>query len=103
MKFIKTFENLGYNSNKISNSFFDKYPKKETKIYFKDRESTYELYLHDFKLDKLIFKTESGSNVVIGNPYNVSEADLQKISILPVDITDESKKVVDEMFDYKIK
>ena len=99
MKFIKTFENLGIEP-KINNTFFDLYPKKETKIYFKDREATYELYLHDFKQDKLIFKTESGASVIIQKPYSISDSDLEKISILPVDITDDSKKIVEQMFNY---
>lgn len=120
MKYITTFENLDYstsfgrkqhlksiNRDKLSNSsykneFFEKYPKKNTKIYFKDNQSTYELELFDIIFNgenyDLIFKAENDENILIKNPYEISEKDLEKISLLPIDITSESKDLLNEMF-----
>lgn len=96
----------GYSQKRFTEEFFKLYPKKETIIYFKDRHSTYELYLHDIKFNSnytsydLIFNTESGSHVWVKNPFYIQEIDLQKISILPVKIEPKSKELIDKMFNY---
>ena len=108
MKFIKTFENIDINimenntNKRFLDEFYKLYPKKETILHFKDRDSIYDLYFDSIKFNTLIFKTESGQNVSIENPYNISNIDLEKISLLPVEITTESKELVNEMFE-KIK
>lgn len=79
--------------------FFKKYPKNETIILFKDKEATYELYFKDIKSDSLIFKTESGKDVKIFKPYHIDSTDLEKISLLPVQIEDDSRNLVNEMFE----
>jgi hypothetical protein len=118
MKYVKTFEQLDYSTpfgkaqalkitkkNNIANSnfkneFFNEFPK-GTKLTFKDREATYDLVLFDIKFDetgyKLIFKAENGKKIVISNPFQISEQDLEEISLLPVEITPESKEIVNKM------
>ena len=97
--------------NSIANArfreeFFKLYPKEETKIYFEDRQATYELKLYDIKFNTnytnydLIFKTESGQNIWIKNPFYIDDVDMEKISLLPVQITNESKELVNKMFNY---
>lgn len=116
MKYVKTFEELNINEvnpdkveigimpkEEFRKIFFKKYPKKETAIQFKDKYSTYELYLSDIKFNDnfssfdLIFKTESLKNVSIKTPYYISDIDMNKISILRVEITPESLELVKEM------
>jgi len=106
MRYIKFYEELDNNmwKNNVGDipkinkeSFFEKYPKKDTIINFIDKQATYELYFHDVKVNNLIFKTESGKDVIIENPYNIGEQDLEKISLLPVKITDQSKELVTQM------
>jgi hypothetical protein len=96
----------GLANARFQEEFFKLYPKVETKIYFEDRQATYELKLYDIKFNTnytnydLIFKTESGHNVWIKNPYYIDKIDIEKISLLPVEITPESKELVNKMFDY---
>jgi hypothetical protein len=78
--------------------FFKKYPKSETIIEFKDKEATYELYFKDIKSDCLIFKTESGKEVKVTKPYHIEDTDLEKISLLPIRIEDNSLNLINEMF-----
>jgi len=106
MRYIKFYEEIDNKmwKNNFDNiakidkeSFFVKYPKKDTVIHFRDKQATYDLYLHDVNINNLIFKTESGKYVVIENPYNITQQDLEKISLLPVKITDQSKELVTQM------
>lgn len=78
--------------------FFKKYPKIETIIKFKDKESTYELYFKDIKSDCLMFKTESGKDIKIKKPYHIEDDDLEKISLLSIRIEDVSLNLINEMF-----
>ena len=86
--------------------FFNLYPKKETKITFTDKQAEYELYLSDIKFNTnytnydLIFKTEGMQYINIRNPFYITNSDLSKISLFPVKISDESKLLVNKMFNY---
>jgi len=86
--------------------FYKLYTKGEIKIYFSDRYAEYELSFFDLKFNTnytnydLIFKTESGKSVWIKNPFYIEKIDLEKISLLEVTIKPESKKLVNEMFNY---
>ena len=100
--------------NRINNSarkrftdeFFKLYPKKDTKIIFTDKQAEYELYLYDIKFNTnytnydLIFKTEGMQYVFINNPLYITNSDLSKISLFPVKLAEESKLLINKMFNY---
>jgi hypothetical protein len=122
MKYVKTFEQLDYstpfgkaqaikdvkrtnvNNANFKKEFFAKFPK-GTKLIFEDKYSEYELVLDDIKVTgenyNLIFKAENGYKITITNPFNISENDLEQISILPVRITSESEKLINNMLNFK--
>ncbi len=122
MKYVKTFEQLDYstpfgkaqaikdvkrtnvNNANFKKEFFAKFPK-GTKLIFEDKYSEYELVLDDIKVTgenyNLIFKAENGYKITITNPFNISENDLEQISILPVRITPESEKLINNMLNFK--
>jgi len=93
---------------RFQEEFYKTYPRGETKIYFEDRQATYELKFDIIKFNTnytnydLIFKTESGYNVWIKNPFYIDKIDIEKISLLPVQITPESKELINKMFNYGI-
>lgn len=120
MKYVKLFEELDYSTNwgkrqaqkevqrsKASNlnfkqKFFEKYPK-GTKLVFEDKEAEYELILDDIKFDEsgfyLVFKAENGYKIKITSSLDISESDLQHISILPVRMKPESEELLKQMFE----
>jgi hypothetical protein len=122
MKYVKTFEQLDYstpfgkaqaikdvkrtnvNNANFKKEFFAKFPK-GTKLIFEDKYSEYELVLDDIKVTgenyNIIFKAENGYKITITNPFNISENDLEQISILPVRITSESEKLINNMLNFK--
>ena len=122
MKYVKTFEQLDYstpfgkaqaikdvkrtnaNNANFKKEFFEKYPK-GTQLIFEDKYSEYELVLDDIKFTEtgynLIFKAENGYKITITNPFNISENDLEQISILPVRLKPESQQLIDNMLSIK--
>ena len=122
MKYVKTFEQLDYgtaygkaqamknvqrtntNNTNFRNQFYKEYPKGTT-LFFEDKESEYELVFTDIKFTEtghnLLFKAENGYKITITNPFNISEDDLEKISILPLRIKPESKQLIENMLNYK--
>ena len=122
MKYVKTFEQLDYstpfgksqaikdvkrtniNNANFKKEFFAKFPK-GTKIIFEDKYSEYEIVLDDIKVTgenyNLIFKAENGYKLTITNPFNISENDLEQISILPVRIKSDSKELAENMLNFK--
>ena len=114
MKYVKKFGELiterevvfnNADKRKFKELFFKEYPKKETKIFYADRDSTYELEFYDLKMNSnttydLIFNAENNYKVYIKNPYYISDKDAEKISLFPVTISPESKELVDKMFDW---
>jgi hypothetical protein len=95
-----------YSNKRFQEEFYKLYPKNQTKITFKDRESTHELSFDSIKFNTnytnydLIFKTEAGKNVWISNPFYIEPVSLDYISILPVQIEPKSKELVNKMFNY---
>jgi hypothetical protein len=122
MKYVKTFEQLDYstpfgkaqaikdvkrtnaNNANFKKEFFEKYPK-GTQLIFEDKYSEYELVLDDIKFTEtgydLIFKAENGYKITITNPFNISENDLEQISILPVRLKPEYQQLIDNMLNNK--
>jgi len=101
MKYVKKFEQIGINiSKEFKDNFFKLYPKEETKIIFTDSKNiTYELELNDIKNNSLIFKGENDCKIEIKNPYYISDKDSLKISIFPIEISPESKELVNKMLE----
>lgn len=107
MRYVKKFGYLINEENfvlkEFKEDFFKLFPKKDTKITFVDRDSTYTLELYDIsingRISELIFIAENNSKICIKNPFYISEKDSNKISLLETKISTQSKELVDKMFD----
>lgn len=81
--------------------FFEEFPK-GTPLKFKDKESEYEIILDDIKFSDsdyfLIFKSENGQKIKLDKTFNLKQEDAEKISLLPIQITPESKELIEKMF-----
>ena len=59
------------------------------------------LILDDIKFSdngyNLIFKAENGQKIILTNPFKLSPEDAEKISLLPVEITQESLQLIEKM------
>ena len=122
MKYVKLFEQIDWSTRfgkqqsiknvqqkkkeeiEYKNNFFAEFPKKVTKLFFEDKYTTYELYFHDLKIigemKILVFKTDSGKDILIKNG-NIEEKYLEEISILPINIQEESQELLNRMANFK--
>jgi len=95
-------QKLKNTEKEFKNEFFKLYPKKETKLFFTDKYSSYELELSDIKFIgdtmNIVFKAENGKDILISNPEKIEDKDLQQISLLPVQIKPESQELLQKMF-----